>query len=213
MDAHAHAINALKVNRTIKALEANHIKGYFVSHTQELFEVLKVLISPTDLVSVGGSVTLFETGVIEWLRHYSENFLDRYKEGLSPEEITKLYRDSFSASVYLMSSNAVTESGCLYNVDGRGNRVAALTFGPDRVVVIVGMNKLVKDEAAAIERNRRLAAPANAHRLDRKTPCVVSGYCTDCTSPDRICAHHVMTKRQTVKDRIHVIIVDGEFGY
>lgn len=212
-DQHLKTIHALQINRTLKALEANQMQGYYLSDVNQLIPLLETLITPEQVVSLGGSMTLFETGVIDWVRNYSHNLLDRYGEGLTADDITKIYRDTFSANVYLTSSNAVTEDGCLYNVDGRGNRVAAMTFGPDRVIVIVGRNKLVQNEGAAVVRNRMVAAPANAHRLSRKTPCVALGYCTDCHSVDRICSQHVLMKRQVVKDRIHVIIIEGEFGY
>lgn len=213
MDEHMKAVYRARIDRTLKALEKNQMKGYYLEDVAGLVPMLSELIAPDHTVSVGGAMTLFETGVIDWLRGYSHSFLDRYAPGLTPENITEIYRKSFSADAYLCSSQAVTEQGELYNVDGRGNRVAAMTFGPNRVIVICGTNKLVRDEAAAIERNRRIAAPANAKRLNRKTPCAAIGYCTDCDSPDRICAQHVLMKRQVVKDRIHVILVEGDFGY
>lgn len=213
MDQHRHAVHTSQIERTLLALEANQMKGYYLSDIAALIPLLSNLIKPEHVTSVGGSMTLFETGVIDWLKSYSGSYLDRYAPDLSAESIKDLYRKCFSADVYLTSSQAVTEMGELYNVDGRGNRVAAMTFGPEKVIVICGTNKLVTDEAAAIDRNRRISAPANAKRLNRKTPCATLGYCTDCKSPDRICVTHVTMKRQVVKDRIHVILVEGSFGY
>lgn len=158
-------------------------------------------------------MTLFETGVIDLLRSEKYNFSDRYAQGLSKDDIKDIYRKSFSADAYFTSSNAITENGELYNVDGTGNRVAAMIYGPDKVIVVVGINKIVKDVDEAIERNKRMAAPANATRLNRKTPCANLGYCTDCNSPDRICNDYVLIRRQGIKGRINVIIVNKEFGY
>ncbi len=213
MDEFATFVKSRAIERTLKGLEQNQMKGYYAPDLQSLFTILEQLVQKGDTVSVGGSMTLFETGVIDWLRNYSEHFLDRYAPHLTPSDITQMYRACFSADVYITSTQAVTEAGELYNVDGRGNRVAAMTFGPDRVIVICGTNKLVFDEQAAIQRNKRVAAPANAKRLNRKTPCATLGYCTDCSSPDRICATHVTMKRQVIKDRIHVVLVDGSYGY
>lgn len=213
MDQFARAVKASAIARTLKALEDNQMKGYYLEDPSALLPLLETLVPQGSVASVGGSMTLFELGVIDWLRQRPIAFLDRYAPDLSAQDITALYRESFKADVYLCSTQAITEAGELYNVDGRGNRVAAMAFGPDRVIVICGTNKLVVDEAAAIERNRRVAAPANAKRLNRKTPCASLGYCTDCASPDRICAHHVTMKHQVVKDRIHVIVVEGDYGY
>ena len=158
-------------------------------------------------------MTLFETGVIEFLRNGKFNFLDRYKEGLNADDIKDIFRKTFSANAYFVSSNAVTEKGELYNVDGTGNRVAAMIYGPDNVIVIVGVNKIVRDVQEAIERNKEYAAPANAKRLNRNTPCTKVGYCMDCSSSERICNDYVLIRRQGRKGRIKVIIVGKELGY
>lgn len=213
MDKNVSFVIERKVKRTIENLEKNNMHGYFVQNEEEAIEKIKELIKEGDTVSVGGSMTLFEVGVIDFLRNGKYNFLDRYKEGLSNEDIKELYRKSFSADVYFTSSNAITEEGELYNVDGRGNRVAAMIYGPDKVIVVVGVNKIVKNIDEAIERNRQWAAPANAKRLNRKTPCAEIGYCMNCSSPDRICNEYVVIKRQMQKDRIHVIIVNKNLGY
>ncbi|KPU27199.1 membrane protein [Caloranaerobacter sp. TR13] len=213
MDKNVSFVIERKVKRTIENLEKNNMHGYFVQSEREAIEKIKELIKEGDTVTVGGSMTLFEVGVIDFLRNGKYNFLDRYKDGLTSEDIKQLYRNSFSADVYFTGSNAITEEGELYNVDGRGNRVAAMIYGPDKVIVVVGVNKIVKNIDEAIERNRELAAPANAKRLNRKTPCAEVGYCMDCMSPDRICNEYVVIKRQMQKGRIHVIIVNKDLGY
>ncbi|SHJ72637.1 lactate utilization protein [Paramaledivibacter caminithermalis] len=213
MDKNINFVIEKRVLRTIENLEKNNMKGYFVQNEEELLGKIQGLIKEGDTVSVGGSMTLFETGIIDFLRRGKYNFLDRYKEGLSQDDIKDIYRKSFAADVYFSSSNALTEEGELYNVDGRGNRVAAMIYGPDKVIVVVGVNKIVKDLDEAIIRNREWAAPANARRLNKKTPCAEVGYCMDCNSKDRICSEYVVIRRQMVKDRIHVIIVNKELGY
>ena len=124
-----------------------------------------------------------------------------------------MFRKSFYADVYLTSTNALTLDGKLLNVDGNGNRVAAMIYGPKKVVVLTGINKLVKDEAAAIERIQMIAAPANCVRLNKDTPCTKVGNCVDCLNPKRICASHVKIDRSQTKDRIHVILMMKEAGY
>ncbi len=213
MDNNVKFVMEKRVLRTIDSLEKNNMKGYFVQNEEEVIKKIDEIINEGDTVSVGGSMTLFETGVIEFLRNGKYNFLDRYKEGLTPDDIKTIYRKSFAADAYFTSSNALTEEGELYNVDGRGNRVAAMIYGPEKVIVVVGVNKIVRDLDEAIMRNREIAAPANAKRLSRKTPCSEVGYCMDCSSKDRICSDYVVIKKQLDLDRIHVIIVNKELGY
>lgn len=213
MDQNVEWSKQLKVERTIKNLKKNNMEAFFVNDKDEALELIKTLVNKNDVVSVGGSMTLFETGVIELLRNGDYTFLDRYKEGLTKEEIKEVYRKTFSADVFFTSTNAITETGTLLNIDGTGNRVAAMIYGPDKVIVVVGINKVVNNEEEAINRLRTIAAPINAHRLNRKTPCATTGNCEDCNSPERICANYVSMKRQINPDRIKVIIIDNEFGY
>jgi len=202
-----------KIERTINNLEKNNMSGYFVKDKNEAVRKIKELINEGDTVAIGGSMTLFEIGAVDLLRNGKYNFLDRYKSGLSQEQIKNIYRKAFSSNVYLSSSNAITEDGELYNVDGMGNRVAAMIYGPDKVIVVVGINKIVRNLDEAIIRNREISAPANAKRLNRNTPCAQVGYCMDCNSTDRICNEYVVIRRQINQGRIHVIIINEELGY
>jgi len=213
MDQNMEWLYQKRIERTMKNLEKNNMEAYLVADEKELIEKMEEMVEPGSMVSVGGSMTLFETGVIDFLRSEKFNFLDRYAEGLTPDDITKLFRDSFYANYYFTSTNAVSEDGVLFNVDGRGNRTAAMIFGPDHVIVIVGRNKLVATEEEAVERYRETAGPANSKRLARKTPCTELGYCMDCDSPDRICNAFVSIKRQFAKGRIKVFIVNKDLGY
>lgn len=206
-------VNQKKILRTIEALEKNNMNGYLVNSKEEVIEKINELTSENSVVGCGGSMTLFELGIIDHLRTSRFMFLDRYREGISREEVTEIYRASFTADVYVTSCNAITEEGELYNVDGNGNRVAAMLYGPSKVIVVCGVNKIVSDVEEAIQRNRSVSAPANAKRLNRKTPCAKTGYCMDCNSPERICNEYTLIRRQGIADRIHVIFINEEFGY
>ena len=202
-----------RIRRTVENLEKNNMEAYYVEDEKELLDKIKGLVTIGELVSFGGSRTLFETGVINYLRSGDFELLDRYKENLTKEEVKEVFRKSFFADTYFTSSNAVTEEGELYNVDGNGNRVAAMIYGPDKVIVIVGINKVVVDKEEAIKRCRSISAPANAKRLNMNTPCIKLGHCINCNSKDRICNDYVIIRRQLNKGRIKVIIVGKELGY
>lgn len=213
MDRNLEWLNEKRIEKTIKALENNKINGYFVKNKEELIKTIEKIVKKNSIVSCGGSMTLFETGVIDHLRSGRYEFLDRYEEGLSNDDIKNIYRKSFFADAYFTSTNAVTENGELYNVDGNGNRVAAMIYGPDKVIVVAGVNKIVKNETEAIERVKCIAAPANAKRLNKETPCSETGNCAYCSSPDRICRSYVTIKKQPQKGRMHVIFINENLGY
>lgn len=214
----------MNIEKTMENLKKNNIMPFYVKTKEEAKEKVKELLLKGAKVGVGGSMTLFECGIIDLLRSGDYDFLDRYKEGLSRDEINDIYRQCFFADAYLMSTNALTESGELYNVDGNSNRVAALLFGPASVIVVAGKNKIVKDLSEAVMRMKTIAAPKNAKRLSCRTYCAAAGECMDkertadamtkgCASPDRICANYTVTGQQRIKDRIKVIIIDEETGY
>ena len=205
--------NEMKINRTIEALKKNNMNGYYAKSRDEVIELIKDIVKEGSKVAVGGSETLSELGILEHLRSGRYDFLDRYKEGLTREEVTNIFKQSFLADAYLSSCNAITENGELYNVDGNGNRVAAMLYGPDKVIVICGINKIVKDVDEAIKRNREISAPMNAKRLNKKTPCTKVGYCMNCNSPERICNEYTLIKKQRSSERMHVIFLNENLGY
>ncbi|MBM6861210.1 lactate utilization protein [Clostridium saudiense] len=213
MDNNIKWVNEQKILRTIASLEKNNMNGYIVSNKEELINKIISLTNEGEKVSCGGSMSLAETGVMEHLRSGRYDFLDRAKEGLSTKDIDRIYRECFFADTYFSSSNAITEDGELYNVDGNGNRVAALLFGPKKVIIVAGVNKIVKNLDEAIKRNREIAAPANAKRLNKSTPCTKIGYCMDCKSPEKICREYTVIKSQKDKNRIHVIFLNDNIGY
>ena len=219
MDQNRSAVLTMQITRTIQKLEQNQMSACFVSTRQQAVEKVKQLLNPGDTVACGGSMTLEECGVMEALKSGEYRFLDRAAPGLTPEQRQEIYLRSFGADTYLCSANAVTENGELYNVDGNSNRVAALMFGPKRVIVVAGYNKLVRNIQEAVLRVKRIAAPANAIRLGCDTYCAKAGHCISdemgegCRSKDRVCANYVVTAQQRIKGRIHVILVGEALGY
>ena len=209
----------LRLERTVKALRENRMDACWVRNKAEALEKVKELLPAGAVVSNGGSMTLAECGIMDLLRSGDYDFLDR--EAVSREELPALFRKVFSADAYLMSSNAVTEQGELYNVDGNGNRVSALIFGPETVIVVAGANKIVPDIPAAVQRVKRLAAPVNAMRLHQETPCSKCGTCAGvkgdfaagCKAEQRICCSYVVSGYQRFPNRIKVILVAENLGY
>lgn len=206
-------LNLKKIERTIEALEKNNMKGYLAKDKNDLLQIVKDIAKEGELVSVGGSLSLFETELIDLLRSGRYEFLDRYKENLTPADMKEIYRKSFFCDTYFASANAITEKGEIYNVDGNGNRVAAILYGPEKVILIVGVNKIVSDVEEAIKRNKEISGPANAKRLNTATPCAKVGKCMDCSSNDRICCEYTLIKRQRTSNRIHVIFVNESIGF
>ena len=213
MDRNKYEIIRLSMERTAEALRKNNFYAVCAENREEALDIVENLIDENSSVAVGGSVTLNEVGVIDLLRSGKYIFYDRYADGLTPAEVENIHRKAFSCDYYICGTNAVTENGELYNVDGNGNRVAAMLFGPQNVIVIVGYNKIVCDLDAAKRRVKEIAAPSNAVRLARETPCAKTGKCADCKSPGRICASGVVLTRQIKPERIKVILVGEELGY
>ena len=209
----------MKLERTVKALQANRMDACWVKNREEALEKVRALLPKGALTASGGSMTLDECGITALLRSGDYDYLDR--AAVEKDEIPALFRKSFSADCYLMSSNAVTEQGELYNVDGNGNRVAALIYGPKDVIVVAGANKIVPDIPAAISRVRALTAPVNAMRLQQDTPCTKTGICAGikgtlaagCKAEQRICCSSVVSGFQRIPNRIHVILVAENLGY
>lgn len=213
MDNNLQKIIDLRVEKTIKALEKNCMKGYYVKNEAELIELIDSLIANDKLITAGGSMTLAETGVTAHLNEkYSGIFADR-ASCQNQDEVEEVFRKAYISDTYFASTNAVTENGELYNIDGNGNRVSAMIFGPKQVILVVGTNKIVADLEAAKKRLEKIACPANTVRLNCDTPCKVVGECQKCHSPARICCSYVTLAQQRKKDRIKVIFINGNYGY
>lgn len=212
MDKNVKWVNEIRIEKTIKALKENGMEACLVSDRESLINKIDEILKEGSSVTLGGSMTAFEAGVVEHLKSGRFEYFDRYEEGLTKEEIKEVFRKAFSCDGYITSSNAITEDGQLYNVDGNGNRVAAMIYGPDKVIVIAGVNKIVKDLDEAKARVERVSAPANGKRLNKKTPCAKVGYCMDCNSPERMCREYTVIKRP-IPGRIHVIFLNENLGY
>ncbi len=201
------------IEKTMHALERNKMKPYYAESREQLYDIVRSLIADDKLITAGGSMSMKESGVTDLLMNeYKGIYLDR-SEGKTPDEVEDILRKAFVSDTFFASTNALTEDGELYNVDGKGNRVSAMIYGPKQVVLIVGVNKIVKDMDEAVKRVETVAAPKNTVRLDCATPCAKTGECAHCRSDGRICCSYVRLGQQRVKDRIKVIIVNENLGY
>lgn len=213
MDEHLQFTEQKRLERVKTALEKNNMAAYVVATAAEVPALVQTLLPAGASVCTGGSMTLNECGVTGLLRSGAYTYHDQNAETATPESKEAAYLAAFTADVYLASANAVTENGEIYQMDGRSNRVAAILWGPKSVVLVVGRNKIVADVEAARQRNARVAAPANAHRLQRATPCATTGVCINCASEQRICANELVMHRQLAKHRVKVILVSEDLGY
>ncbi len=202
-----------RIQKTIDNLKRNKMLPFYAENSEQAREIVRRLVKNDKLITSGGSETLKEAGVIDMLKaEFGEAYLDR-SAGKDREEVEDIMRRAFTSDTFLASSNAITEDGELYNVDGNGNRVSAMIYGPKQVIIVAGVNKIVKDLNAAKERVEKIAAPKNTIRLEKATPCAKTGACGHCHSDERICCSYVTLAQQRVPDRIKVIIVNENLGY
>lgn len=196
--------------KVVEALNKRHFDAYYCQTAKEAVTQVLDLIPEGDVVAWGGSVTMQETGILDAVKGRYQ-VIDR-DTAANREESLAMMRRALTSDTFLMSSNAITEDGQLLNVDGTGNRCAALIFGPKSVIVVAGMNKVVKTIADAESRARNIAAPMNAQRFDISTPCSTTGGCADCTSPDCICASVVRTRISKPAKKIKVVLIGEDYG-
>ena len=199
-------------NTIIKNLAKRQMEGYYCPDKESAVKKALELMPEGSSIAWGGSMTLHEMGLMDAIRNGSYEIIDR-ESATTPEEKRKIYGEVCCSDFFLTSTNAITTDGQLVNIDGMGSRVSFLCFGPQNVIVLAGMNKLVPDVESGIKRVREMAAPPNAVRLNRQTPCAATGVCGDCFSPDCICSQLVVTRRSTVPNRIKVILIGEELGY
>jgi len=202
-----------RIRKVIFNLQKNNMAGFYVENTKELFSLLSTLLARGERIGCGDSVTLEETGVFEYLRNGNFTFYDKHRLDLTSKEKRILYLKNFDSDTFITGTNAITMDGKLFNIDGNGSRVAPMIYGPKQVIVVVGINKLVDTVEDAIHRARQIAAPLDAKRLNKNTPCVKLGRCIDCKHEQRICNDFVLISRQFSKDRIKVIFINGNYGY
>lgn len=201
-----------QIENIISKLEARNMEGYYFDSARDAVEYVKNLVAPGSSVAFGGSETLKETGILNLLKSGSYTVYDR-ADAKTPQESRQMYANHTLSDYFFMSANAITYDGILVNIDGTGNRTACLIHGPEYVIVVAGVNKLVDTLDSAIERVKNIAAPPNAIRLNRNTPCKELGKCVECLKEDCMCCNTVITRKSYKKGRIKVLLINDSFGY
>ena len=208
MDIHLEKRNAVLAEHVIKGLQSRNMSGYYAKNKEEALKTALELIPKGSSISMGGCMSAQEIGLVSALKESDYHFIDRSK--MEPREALLA---AYDADIFLASANAMTDDGILVNIDGNSNRVSCIAQGPKKVIFIVSMNKICSDLDSAMKRARNIAAPANAQRFDIKTPCKLTGRCSDCKSPDTICCQFLITRYSRHTDRIHVILVNENLGF
>ena len=218
-----HPVRAIRMERMvkelIKKLSENNISACYVKNRGEALDKVISMIPETSVVGFGDSLTLKQIGVVDRLEQGNYTFLNPWKPGISVEENIKLKKQSLTSDVFVTGTNALTLDGRIVNVDGHGNRVAAMLFGPGKVIIVVGINKIVENVEEALKKIRNKIAPLNVKQhpdLNPMPPCGITGVCNDCSSPWRICNKTVIIEREynnnKYKPIITVRIVGEELG-
>ena len=204
--------NEVLANRVVKNLESRNMEAYFVKTKEEALKKALELIPEGSSISWGGTVSAKEIGLLDAVHEGNYEVYDR-EEAQTPELKNEIAHKALDCDFFIGSTNALAENGVMVNIDGNANRVAAFAFGPKNVLLIVGMNKVVKSEEDAMSRARNEAAPINAQRFGLDTPCSKNGMCYDCKSPDCICCQILITRYSRAAKRIKVILVDENLGF
>ncbi|MCQ2532118.1 MAG: lactate utilization protein [Saccharofermentans sp.] len=201
--------NDLLAQTVIKGLQSRNMSGYYAATKEEALKIALDLIPEGSTVTMGGSMSVREIGLVDALNRGNYNFIDR--DNYEDKKAAALM--AYSADVYLGSSNAITNDGVLVNIDANSNRVSAYAFGPEKVVLIVGMNKVAGDIDSAMKRARNTAATMNSMRFGLDTPCSKTGACYNCKSHDTICCNFLITRCERHDGRMHVILVNDNLGF
>ena len=210
MDKNIVKRNGLLAAKVIKGLESRNMCGYYAESAEEAVTIALSLIPEGSSVTMGGCMSAHEIGLVDALKAGNYDFIDR--DAYEDKRAAMLM--AYDADVFLASANAITNDGVIVNIDGNSNRVSAIAQGPKKVVFIVGMNKVCgADVDSAMKRARNVAAPINAQRFGLNTPCSKTGACADCKSPDTICCQFLITRYSRHAGRIHVILVNGDWGF
>jgi L-lactate utilization protein LutB len=214
MDAHQIKYRQKLAAHLIKHLTKRRMEASFAPTAAQAREEIVAMIPAGASVGRAGSMSLVEMGLWEALAKKSGvEVIDPFRPGLSPEEVYALRRRSLLTDYMITSTNALTMDGRLVNLDATGNRVAGMCFGPEKVIVVAGMNKVTPDLDSALARVKYHAAPINAIRANMPTPCAEDGICRDCQSPSRICNMWSIIEGHIIKNRIHVKLVGEDLGY
>lgn len=198
----------------IKKLEMRNMKGYYCDNSNDAKNLVMDMIKDGASVAWGGSETVKDTGIIDAIKARKDtlNVIAR-EDYVTDEQKRELKGLIATCDYFLMSSNAITLDGELVNIDGAGSRLSYLIYGPEKVIIVAGMNKVAANREEAISRVQNIASPPNAIRLSCNTPCAKTGRCMDCLSDDCICCQVVVTRKSRLSDRIHVILIGEELGY
>ena len=208
MNANIIKRNELLAQKVIKGLQSRHINGYYAADKEAALKLALSLIPEGSSVGMGGATSVEEIGLKEAMIRGNYRFIDR--DAMDRREA---YLMMYDCDFFLAGANALTEDGVIVNLDGRGNRVSMIAFGPRKVLIIAGMNKVCPDVESAVRRVRTTAAPINAQRFQMNTPCLKTGSCLDCKSPDSICCDLLLVRGSMDADRIHVILVGENLGF
>ena len=202
-----------RAKRAVEKLQAHDFKAMYVKNGEEAAKEIWKYITPQTRVGAAGSVTIRQLGILDQIEARGNIIYDHWKPGLSKEKILEVRKSQMTSDLFLSSANAVTLNGELVNIDGIGNRVNSTNFGPGKVILVVGYNKIVEDVQEGIKRIKNVAAPLNARRLNIDVPCAKVGKCVDCNSPNRICRVIVIHERKPSLTDILIILVGEELGF
>lgn len=205
--------NQKLAEKMIKNLKRRNMEAFYCPTGKNAVEKVSELIADGSTVTWGGTATVRDLGIPQTLKNRSTlNVLDRDSVE-TPEEKVQMYLKAFTADVYLTSANAISEDGVIVNIDGNGNRVAAISWGPKKVIFVIGLNKVAQSIDAAIARARGIASPINSQRFDINTPCRIDGTCHNCNSPESICSYVHILRNSRNGNRHIVILVGEDLGY
>jgi hypothetical protein len=213
MDQNKEWLIQLRLNKAVENLKAHQFEALSVKTKENATQEIWKYIHPKQRIGVGGSVTIRELGILEQLEAKGHTLYDHWKPGLSKEKVLETRKSQMTSDLFLSSVNAVTLDGELVNIDFAGNRTNAITYGPGKVILVAGYNKIVEDVQEAIKRIKNVAAPINARRLNIDVPCAKVGKCVDCNSPNRICRVVVIHERKPALTDMLVILVGEELGF
>ncbi len=214
MDENYHEWLTEKTGTTcVKNLKNHKFDAHFVENEKEALSLIIPMISNFQTFGFGGSDTTRSIGLIEELESQNKTIMDHNKEGLPFEEVLDLRKKQSLSDCFFCSANAISMTGEIINVDGVGNRTNAMSFGPGKVIIVAGVNKIAKDIESALARIREVAAPMRAKSLNMDTPCAETGICIDCNSPMRICNITTILHRKPMLTDISVIIINKKLGY
>jgi len=200
------------VEKTLQNLKTHHFRAYYFPEIKDLKEHIMLLLSQYKSVAFGGSTTLIQTGIKDFITENASVCIERKTGGTDDEKLDS-ERRALTSDLYVCSANAVSSEGLLINIDKRGNRVGALTFGPKKVLIIASINKIAENTEKALERAKNIASVKNCERFNLETPCRKIGRCVDCEHEQNICYVTVFTKRCYPHERIDVCFIDGDYGF